>query len=172
VGQKAMPNTNMIVAKTLVPQLRGKIPAGETLLLTAVLALDNPAAVSDTWTRWPTAPCCWRPGRQRRCSMLHTSSFYISFRADERYSTVSAWGLAPFLDAGVSNSKISWRPRRYRPARGLPDHEASALRSANSGRPFNGGPKRAPFLTESAKRDKARQFLWFVRATVSRRPHS
>jgi hypothetical protein len=56
VAQKAMPNTNMIVAKTLVPQLRGKIPAGETLLLTAVLALDNPVAVSDTWTRWPTAP--------------------------------------------------------------------------------------------------------------------
>lgn len=54
--QKAMPNTNVIVAKTLVPQLRGQIPAGETILVTAVLALDDPAAVSSVWTIPPKAP--------------------------------------------------------------------------------------------------------------------
>ncbi|MGO4135058.1 DUF2264 domain-containing protein [Rhizobium brockwellii] len=54
--QKAMPNTNVIVAKTLVPQLRGQIPAGETILVAAVLALDDPAAVSSAWTRPPKAP--------------------------------------------------------------------------------------------------------------------
>jgi hypothetical protein len=42
LAQKALPNTNMIVAKTLVPQLRGNIPSGETVLITAVLALDDP----------------------------------------------------------------------------------------------------------------------------------
>ncbi|MGO8528676.1 hypothetical protein ACC753_37605, partial [Rhizobium ruizarguesonis] len=39
IVQKAMPNTNVIVEKTLVPKLRGQIPAGETILVTAVLAL-------------------------------------------------------------------------------------------------------------------------------------
>ncbi|WP_454853057.1 DUF2264 domain-containing protein [Rhizobium binxianense] len=54
--QKALPNTNLIVAKTLVPQLRGEIPAGETVLATAVLALNDPAAVSGDWTTPPKAP--------------------------------------------------------------------------------------------------------------------
>lgn len=36
--QKALPNTNLIVAKTLVPQLLGDIPAGTTVLATAVSA--------------------------------------------------------------------------------------------------------------------------------------
>lgn len=54
--QKALPNTNLIVAKTLVPQLRGEIPAGETVLVTAVLALNDPAAVSGDWTKPPSAP--------------------------------------------------------------------------------------------------------------------
>lgn len=46
----------MIVAKTIVPQLRGQIPAGETILVTAVLALDDPAAVASAWARPPKAP--------------------------------------------------------------------------------------------------------------------
>jgi len=54
--QKALPNTNLIVSKTLVPQLRGEIPAGETVLVTAVLALNDPAAVSGAWTMPPKAP--------------------------------------------------------------------------------------------------------------------
>jgi hypothetical protein len=56
LAQKALPNTNLIVAKTLVPQLRGEIPAGETILVTAVLALNDPAAVSGIWTKPPKAP--------------------------------------------------------------------------------------------------------------------
>ncbi len=55
-AQKPLPNTNLIVAKTLVPQLRGEIPAGETMLVTAVLALDDPHAVSGVWARRPAAP--------------------------------------------------------------------------------------------------------------------
>ena len=35
----APPNTNLIVAKTLVPQLRGEIKAGRTVLATAAMAL-------------------------------------------------------------------------------------------------------------------------------------
>jgi hypothetical protein len=38
VALKALPNTNLINAKTTVPQLRGNIPAGETLLACAVFA--------------------------------------------------------------------------------------------------------------------------------------
>ncbi|MFB2607881.1 hypothetical protein ACE04B_38985, partial [Rhizobium phaseoli] len=56
LAQKAQPNTNVIVAKTIVPQLRGQIRAGETILMTAVLALDDPAAVASAWTRPPKAP--------------------------------------------------------------------------------------------------------------------
>jgi hypothetical protein len=36
---RALPNTNLIVAKTLVPQLLGDIPAGVTVLVTAAMAL-------------------------------------------------------------------------------------------------------------------------------------
>jgi hypothetical protein len=56
LAQKALPNTNMIVAKTLIPQLRGEIPAGETVLITAVLALKDVTAVTREWTKPPTAP--------------------------------------------------------------------------------------------------------------------
>ncbi|EPR20940.1 MULTISPECIES: DUF2264 domain-containing protein [Agrobacterium tumefaciens complex] len=38
VALKTLPNTNLINAKTTVPQLRGEIPAGETLLACAVFA--------------------------------------------------------------------------------------------------------------------------------------
>ncbi|WP_421399323.1 DUF2264 domain-containing protein [Agrobacterium fabrum] len=38
IALKALPNTNLINAKTTVPQLRGEIPAGETLLACAVFA--------------------------------------------------------------------------------------------------------------------------------------
>ncbi|KAA0700146.1 DUF2264 domain-containing protein [Neorhizobium sp. P12A] len=53
IAQKGPPNTNLIVARTLVPQLRAEIPAGETILISAVLALRDPNAVS---TAWPNAP--------------------------------------------------------------------------------------------------------------------
>ncbi|MCZ7455495.1 DUF2264 domain-containing protein [Rhizobium rhizogenes] len=38
IALKALPNTNLVNAKTTVPQLRGDIPAGETLLACAVFA--------------------------------------------------------------------------------------------------------------------------------------
>ncbi|MDM9626873.1 DUF2264 domain-containing protein [Rhizobium sp. S152] len=56
LAQKAPPNTNMIVAKTLVPQLRGQIPTGETILMTAVLAAHDTGAVAGDWTTPPAAP--------------------------------------------------------------------------------------------------------------------
>ncbi|WP_163267202.1 DUF2264 domain-containing protein [Chelativorans alearense] len=49
-AHRAMPNTNLISAKTIVPQLRGEIPAGTTLLVTAAMALpaggDTKAALA------------------------------------------------------------------------------------------------------------------------------
>lgn len=54
--QKALPNTNLIVAKTLVPQLRGKIPAGTTVLITAALALPAGAAAEAALDTVPAAP--------------------------------------------------------------------------------------------------------------------
>ncbi|MCA1404206.1 DUF2264 domain-containing protein [Ensifer sp. IC3342] len=56
LAQKAPPNTNLIFAKTLVPQLRATIPAGETILRCAVLAVRDTSAVSGDWTRPPAAP--------------------------------------------------------------------------------------------------------------------
>jgi hypothetical protein len=46
----------MIVAKTLVPQLRGEIPAGQTILMTAVLAANDAGTVTGAWTTPPKAP--------------------------------------------------------------------------------------------------------------------
>ncbi|HWU16842.1 MAG TPA: DUF2264 domain-containing protein [Devosia sp.] len=54
--QKALPNTNLIVAKTLVPQLRGEIPAGTTVLVTAALALPAGAAAEASLDKVPAAP--------------------------------------------------------------------------------------------------------------------
>ncbi|MGV1836771.1 DUF2264 domain-containing protein [Rhizobium rhizogenes] len=56
VAQKAPPNTNLIASKTLVPQLRGTIPAGETILFSAVLAEHDPSAISGAWTKPPAKP--------------------------------------------------------------------------------------------------------------------
>jgi len=38
-AHKALPNTNLVVARTLVPQLRGTVPAGGTILATAAMVL-------------------------------------------------------------------------------------------------------------------------------------
>ncbi|ACP25279.1 hypothetical protein NGR_c15110 [Sinorhizobium fredii NGR234] len=56
LAQKAPPNTNLIAAKTLVAQLRATIPAGETVLRCAVLALRDTSAVSSDWEHPPAAP--------------------------------------------------------------------------------------------------------------------
>ncbi|MDW9371053.1 DUF2264 domain-containing protein [Sinorhizobium meliloti] len=54
--QKAPPNTNLIAAKTLVPQLRAKIPSGETILASAVLAVRNTSVVTEDWSNPPAMP--------------------------------------------------------------------------------------------------------------------
>lgn len=52
VAHKALPNTNLIVGKTIVPQLRGTIEPGVTVLVTAVAALPAGAEFGDV----PVAP--------------------------------------------------------------------------------------------------------------------
>ena len=56
IAQKAPPNTNLIASKTLVPQLRGTIPAGETILVSAVLAEKDITPVDHAWSRPPAKP--------------------------------------------------------------------------------------------------------------------
>ena len=56
LAQKAPPNTNLIASKTLVPQLRATIPAGETILVSAILAEKDPSAVGRVWTKPPAKP--------------------------------------------------------------------------------------------------------------------
>jgi hypothetical protein len=54
-AHKAPPNTNLIVAKTTVPQLMGEVPTGENVLVTAVVALPLEADPHAAW-RAPPAP--------------------------------------------------------------------------------------------------------------------
>ncbi len=54
--RKAPPNTNLIAAKTLVPQLRTKIPTGDTILACAVLAARNTPAAAEAWSNRPAVP--------------------------------------------------------------------------------------------------------------------
>jgi hypothetical protein len=53
---RAMPNTNLVNAKTIVPQLRGDIAAGTTVLATAAMALPAGADAEAALNRPPTAP--------------------------------------------------------------------------------------------------------------------
>lgn len=55
-AQRALPNTNLIVAKTIVPQLRGAIPAGTHVLVTAAMALPAGAAAEAALSAPPQAP--------------------------------------------------------------------------------------------------------------------
>jgi hypothetical protein len=55
-AHKAFPNTNLIVAKTIVPQLRGDIPAGTTVLITAAMALPVGAEADAALANPPHAP--------------------------------------------------------------------------------------------------------------------
>lgn len=56
MASKVAPNTNLIVAKTTVPQLRGAIPAGESLLVAAAIASPEIAAARAAWASPPRAP--------------------------------------------------------------------------------------------------------------------
>ncbi|MET0171269.1 MAG: DUF2264 domain-containing protein, partial [Agrobacterium vaccinii] len=53
---QAIANTNLIHARTLVPQLRGTIPRGETLLITACMALPADTAAEAALAALPVAP--------------------------------------------------------------------------------------------------------------------
>jgi hypothetical protein len=55
-AHKALPNSNLIVARTLVPQLRGEIAAGETILVTAAMALPAGAEAEAAFAKQPVAP--------------------------------------------------------------------------------------------------------------------
>jgi hypothetical protein len=55
-AHRAYPNTNLIVAKTLVPQLRGEIAAGTTVLMTAAMALPAGAEADAALVSPPHAP--------------------------------------------------------------------------------------------------------------------
>lgn len=53
---RAPPNTNIIVPRTVVPQLYGELPAGETLLICAVIAGADGAAVRHALATPPARP--------------------------------------------------------------------------------------------------------------------
>lgn len=53
---RALPNTNLIVSKSIVPQLRGDIPAGETVLITAAMALPAGNEADAALANPPPAP--------------------------------------------------------------------------------------------------------------------
>ena len=53
---RAFPNTNLIASKTIVPHLRGEIPAGTTVLMTAAMALPAGAEAEAALIAPPHAP--------------------------------------------------------------------------------------------------------------------
>ncbi|HTN61515.1 MAG TPA: DUF2264 domain-containing protein [Devosia sp.] len=55
-AHRAFPNTNLIVAKTIVPQLRGEIPVGTTILVTAAMAQKVSAMADAALANPPAAP--------------------------------------------------------------------------------------------------------------------
>ncbi|OYW98689.1 MAG: hypothetical protein B7Z15_21855 [Rhizobiales bacterium 32-66-8] len=55
-AHRAYPNSNLIVSKTIVPQLRGEIGAGTTVLMTAAMALPAGALAEAALAGPPAAP--------------------------------------------------------------------------------------------------------------------
>lgn len=55
-SHRAPPNTNLIAPKTIVPQLLGELPIGESLLVCAVIAQGDPVAVRSALDKAPLAP--------------------------------------------------------------------------------------------------------------------
>ncbi len=55
-AQRALPNTNLVVAKTIVPQLRGALAAGTTVLITAAMALPAGADAETALSNPPPIP--------------------------------------------------------------------------------------------------------------------
>lgn len=52
----APPNTNLVNARSVLPQLTGEIPAGQSLLVCAVLAMRHVAEGAQPWLTPPAAP--------------------------------------------------------------------------------------------------------------------
>jgi hypothetical protein len=52
----AAPNTNLVAARSIVPQLSAEIAAGKTIFIAAVLALADPSAGLAAWATPPAAP--------------------------------------------------------------------------------------------------------------------
>lgn len=53
---RALPNTNLVVSKTIVPQLRGDIPVGTSVLMTAAMALPTGGDAEAALASVPPAP--------------------------------------------------------------------------------------------------------------------
>jgi len=53
---EALPNSNLISAKTTVPQLLGEIAPGETILIAGVLAFGTPEDSQAAWIQLPHVP--------------------------------------------------------------------------------------------------------------------
>lgn len=53
---RALPNTNLVVSKTIIPQLRGDIAAGTTVLVTAAMALPAGSEAEAALAEPPAAP--------------------------------------------------------------------------------------------------------------------
>jgi hypothetical protein len=81
IALKAPPNTNLLYPKTFVPQLRGEIGSGETVLMTAAVALPNPAEVARIWKDIPLAP--------------RIDELEALFSRDSRRIGALAWRMAP-----------------------------------------------------------------------------
>lgn len=63
----ALPNANLMCARSSVPQLTGRIEAGETVLASAILALADPAAAQQAWLK----PCA-RPSIEELEAIIRT----------------------------------------------------------------------------------------------------
>ena len=55
-AHRAYANTNLVVAKTIVPQLRGEVGPGTTVLMAAVMALPASAEAEAALGKPPPAP--------------------------------------------------------------------------------------------------------------------
>ena len=53
---RTLPNSNLIYSKAIVPQVRGDIPAGTTVLVTAAMALPAGADAEAALNAVPKAP--------------------------------------------------------------------------------------------------------------------
>ncbi|PDT13946.1 hypothetical protein CO670_25735 [Rhizobium sp. J15] len=72
-----IPNTNLIHAKTLLPQLRGEIGPGTTVLVTAAMALPNGAAWAEALDNPPAYPDLKKVERDIRENGVRVPAFSL-----------------------------------------------------------------------------------------------